>query len=948
MVLIIAEKPSLGRNIAGAIGGMQKKNGYMEGGEYLVTWVFGHLFSLADIEHYAPAPAGTRGWTFANLPCFPKTFDYQLAGDDGVKRQYALIETLCNRSDVTAIVNAGDADREGEIIVRTCVRKALKSEKPLLRLWLPDQTPETIRSALAEMQPDSAYDNLAAEGYARTYIDWLWGVNLTRYASIISGRLLRVGRVIVPIVKAIYDRDLAIRGFTPEKYYGVASRTEVGGEELLLTSKEEFRGADLAAAEAAARALSDKYNAAVTVVTDKKSKEDILPPGKLYSLSTLQNVLGKKCKMSMKDSLDTVQGLYERGFLTYPRTNSEYLATAEKGKVRQILAGIAKLGYPVAFRDSKYIFDDSKIESHSALTPTYKIPKQEDLNAREKQVYSTVFRRFVAVFCDHPCRVERSELRLKCGEYEEFVLKGTAILDAGWTKFDDYTKKDKFLPNLAVGDRVETAFAPQEKETTPPRHYTIETLNNYLKNPFKEERAGAGSEERAGNGGEEGASDEEDYRAIFEGLELGTEATRTGIIDNARSSKYIELQKDTYLILPDGEYLIETLTDLGIVMDKYKTSEMGQALKKVFRGTITVEDSTRLAEEEIREVFSHKEEALARVGDTGTEGEIIGTCPVCGGQVIRGARAYACEREGCTFRVGLHICRRAISPDLVKTLLDGGRTPIIDGFVSKNNRRFSSALILKEGKVVFDMEESRDGETIPGVKCPVCGKKMEYGRFDYRCSAKKCGFRVGRTVLGCKIPEDALAALAGTGITPHLDGFVSKTDGTRHGGYLALRGGEAKIVFQDAELPIPNHEEPKTAAPRRKKADAAGTPSGGKKRAAGTAGGSDTAGGTAPTGDAGNAGAAAPAPQPTAPTPIGVCPLCGGQVVRGRQNWGCMGYKNGCRFRIPFVYAGYALTEEDAKAILTRGRTKIIRLHDDRTYVLKLQGGVVTHEEESL
>ena len=321
-------------------------------------------------------------------------------------------------------------------------------------------------------------------------------------------------------------------------------------------------------------------------------------------------------------------------------------------------------------------------------------------------------------------------------------------------------------------------------------------------------------------------------------------------------------------------------------------------------------------------------------------------CPVCGGQVIRGARAYACEREGCTFRVGLHICRRAISPDIVKTLLDGGRTPVIDGFVSKNNRRFSSALILKDGKVVFDMEESRDGEAIPGVKCPVCGKKMEYGRFDYRCSAKKCGFRVGRTVLGCKIPEEALTSLAKTGVTPHLEGFVSKTDGTRHGGYLALRGGEAKIVFQDAELPVPNHEEPKTAAPRRKKTDAAGAPATGRKR--GTAGKDGTTGDKDAVGNRDGGTETATAPKAAEPVAIGVCPLCGGQVVRGRQNWGCMGYKNGCRFRIPFVYAGYALTEEDARAILTRGRTKVIRLHDDRTYVLKLQGGVVTHEEEEL
>lgn len=913
MILIIAEKPSLGRNIAGAIGNMQKRNGYMEGSEYLITWVFGHLFSLADVEHYAPAPAGKRGWCFDNLPCFPKVFDYQLVGDDGVKRQYACIEQLCNRGDVTAIVNAGDADREGEIIVRTCVRKALRTEKPLLRLWLPDQTPETIRAALAEMRPDSAYDDLANEGYARTYIDWLWGVNLTRYASIISGRLLRVGRVIVPIVKAIYDRDVAIRDFRPETYYGVASRTEVRGEELVLTSETEFRGADKAKERADAEALAARYNAAETVVTDKRSKEDILPPGKLYSLSTLQNVLGKKYKMSMQESLDLVQGLYERGFLTYPRTNSEYLATAEKGKVRQILEGVARMGYPVAFRDSKYIFDDSKIESHSALTPTYKIPRPQDLNEREKQVYSTVFRRFVAVFCDHPCRIERSELHLRCGTYEEFVLKGTAILEAGWTQYDDYTRKDKFLPNLTVGEVVPTAFAAQEKETTPPRHYTIETLNNYLKNPFKEERANAAAEE---NGG-----DDEDYRAIFEGLELGTEATRTGIIDNARRSKYIDLRKDVYTILPEGMYLIETLIELGIVMDKYKTSEMGRALKRVFRGAMTVEESTSLAEEEIREVFAHREEALARVGDTGTEGEIIGTCPVCGGQVERGARAYACTREGCTFRMGLRICRRAIAPDVVRALLTSGRTPVLDGFVSKNDKRFSSALILKEGKIVFDMEESREGEAIPRVKCPACGKKMVYGRFDYRCSGKKCGFHVGRTILQCKITEEALAALTREGITPYLDGFVSKSDGTRHRGYLVLRDGEAKILFRDAETPLPDHEAPKETAPRRRKTK-----------------------GEEPTAAPGGTPAASGARKP--PAAIGVCPYCHAQIVRGRQNWGCMGYTTGCSFRIPFTYAGYTLTERDAQALLTVGHTGPIRLHDDRIYILKLQNGTVTHEQE--
>ena len=213
MILIIAEKPSLGRNIADAIGGMTKRNGYIEGNGYLVTWAFGHLFSLADVEAYSATPVTEKRWTLDNLPCFPQEFMFELRKgsdkkvDSGVVRQFEVLKSLCNRADVDTIVNAGDADREGEIIVRLCISKALAAQKSLKRLWLPDQTPETVRKALSEMKDETEYDNLANEGFARTYIDWLYGVNLTRYATLKTGTLLRVGRVIVPIVKAIYDRD---------------------------------------------------------------------------------------------------------------------------------------------------------------------------------------------------------------------------------------------------------------------------------------------------------------------------------------------------------------------------------------------------------------------------------------------------------------------------------------------------------------------------------------------------------------------------------------------------------------------------------------------------------------------------------------------------------------------------------------------------------------------
>ena len=705
MILIIAEKPSLARNIAAGIGKMTNKNGYLEGNGYLITWAFGHLFSLADIDHYNPSPDGSNKWTMDNLPCFPKEFVFELKKDGnkkvdaGVERQFKVITYLCNRDDVDTIVNAGDADREGEIIVRLCIQKALESPKSVKRLWLPDQTPQTVAKALTEMKYDNEYDNLANEGLARTYIDWLYGLNLTRYATLKTGSLLRVGRVIIPIVKAIYDRDMAIKNFVPEKYYIIASKEFTNGEIIELNGKEKFSKDELFKAEE----LCKKYNDSTAVVTSVKRKKDTLYPGKLYSLSKLQNVLGKKYKMSMTQSLEIIQNLYENGYLTYPRTNSEYLATSEQGKVKTILESCKKLGYPVEFKFSKKIFDDSKIESHSALTPTYKIPDASKLTPDEMKVYSTVFRRFVAVFCSEECIVERSEITIKVGDYEEFSIKGTVILQKGWTKYDDYTQKDKILPKLAKGDIVNINFKPVEKETAPPRHYTIETLNNYLKNPFKDDKAAI--DEKKVNDDTYNADDSEEYKAIFEGLELGTEATRTGIIDKARKSNYINLNKDVYTILPGGIFLIESLTRMNINMDKYKTSQLGQALKRVYRGEMVIDDAIALTEEELTEIFKSKDIAIELDTDNGFFGDIVGKCPLCGGDVKRIKFGYGCSNyreNGCKFSIGGYILGRSISKSNVKLLLESGRTSKIQGFTSKNGKKFDAHLKLQDGKVVFD------------------------------------------------------------------------------------------------------------------------------------------------------------------------------------------------------------------------------------------------------
>lgn len=734
MVLIIAEKPSLARNISSALGNTQKKgNGCIFVGDFIVTWAFGHLFSLADIEHYqGKSTGGKTRWTIEGLPCFPERFDYQLrrpadASDTGVEKQFSVIRSLCLRNDVDTIVNAGDSDREGEIIVRLCVLKSFGTSeytsekcggKRLCRLWLPDQTPETIRAAVRDMKDEREYDDLANEGFARTFTDWLYGVNLTRFATLKCGTLIRVGRVIVPIVKAVYDRDMAIRDFKPEKYYTIASKEKTNGETVELVSKLRFDAGELREAEKKC-ALYDSLGAYVLGVKKKKEK---LNAGKLWSLTKLQSFLGKKFKMPMPRSLEVLQELYEKGFVTYPRTNSEYLATAEKDKVKKVLAAVGKLGYPVVFKDSKSIFDDTKIESHSALTPTTKMPDKDRLSEDEKKVYGAIMRRFAAVFCAKDCIAEKTELTIRVGErgtdgVEDFTLKGTVIIEPGWTKYDDYNAKDKVLPRLAKGDTVNIAFHPVEKETTPPKHYTIETLNNYLKNPFREELSKKGvakpksdAEEDENTENDTGSAEEAaEYRAMFEGLELGTEATRTSIIDNARKSGYIELKKDVYTILPDGEYLVESLSRMNIGMDKYKTAELGKALKKVFRGEMSIEDSTAVTEREISEIFR-----LDRESGDGFAGDVVGKCPLCGGNVIRGKYGYGCAewKKGCKFRIYSPICSRPLKTDEVRKLLKDGMTDVLDGFLSKKGNNFSARVKLEGNgtKLVFENKPESGGD----------------------------------------------------------------------------------------------------------------------------------------------------------------------------------------------------------------------------------------------
>ncbi len=637
--LIIAEKPSLARNILNAIKGdeeYEKKDGYFEGENFIVSYAFGHLFGLVDVEQYFPEAGRPDKWSMDILPFFPEKFKFAIKRDPktkktdaGAKKQFEILKKLLNRSDVEAAIHCGDADREGEVIIRLILFYA-KFRKPVYRLWLPEQTAGTIRKEMKNLKPDAEYDRLYEEGLARTYIDWIYGINLTRYVTLKTPEPVtyNIGRVLIPIVSAIYEREMEIRNFVPVKYWKAESALEHHGGKVILSAAEEFSLEDKAGAEELCRTLNSSK--AVVETVERKERERMA--GKLFSLSKLQSFLGKKYKMPMKESLEIVQKLYEAGYVTYPRTNTEYLAENEKGKARDVLQILSRKGYHVLFKDGKGIFNDEKIESHSALCPTIKIP--EKLEGKEALVYRAVLNRYLAVFCSEKCIVCDTSVSISCGG-SVFKVKGTVLKEKGFLQYEDIGYKEKFLPAFEKGENIAHNFQPVQKETSPPQKYNTASLNNYLINPFKKE------------GGE--GSDDADYEAVKKGLGIGTEATRTGIIANAIACGYISQENDYYSLEPKGEAVIHYLEELEVDMTKETTARMQQLLKRVYDGEISRDDAIGQAKKKLERDFRNRDASLGSCFRP--EQKVLGKCPKCGAGVVETKMAYSCENGECGFAI---------------------------------------------------------------------------------------------------------------------------------------------------------------------------------------------------------------------------------------------------------------------------------------------------------
>lgn len=674
--LIIAEKPSLAKEIASTLGIKVTNRGYFENENYIITFVFGHLMVLKDIDDYKNR--GKTSWRLNELPFVPPKFEFKLRDDKGVEKQYDIIKELIIRENVSLIINAGDADREGEVIVNNVIYSVLRGHglnKEIKRLWLHTQNKEGITKALNEMREIVDTKTLYSEGLARTYIDWLYGINLTRYITLKSGDLLPVGRVLIPIVKKVYDRYDEIKNFVPEKYYEVDALIKKDGIELKATLKDAKFTLEQ---EDDAKKLLESLEGRKFPVTKVTKKLVEKSPKKLFSLTSLQNHMAKKYKIGLDETLKIAQALYEKGMITYPRTNTEYLTNAEKQDVKNLIAKYKDLGYNLEFKDKKTIFDDSKVESHSALMVTNVIPNVERLQPRERLLYETILFRFVANFLAEKTTVEETKITIKVDD-KIIELKGNVIINEGFYKYEKPDQNEKILPHFEKGELVDIEFTLAEKETSKPKNLTVDELNSYLQNPFKKEIQDAKAKEKFDKKSAEESKhgletdtqeikqsleidieelDKEDdeleeddnlhYKQLLEGLEIGTVATRDSIIKNAERYGYITMKKTVLDIADKGIYLIETLEKLRIDLSKEKTVESSKILKAIYKNEMRVADAVLKIQGDLRAIVGaniqiEKIKVSKPNYSEETTKQVVGTCPRCGKRIFENSVSFYCE-----------------------------------------------------------------------------------------------------------------------------------------------------------------------------------------------------------------------------------------------------------------------------------------------------------------
>lgn len=577
--LILAEKPSVARNIVEAIGCKEKKDGYYEGNGYIVTWAFGHLLTLYDCKDYDESLAR---WDFNNFPYIPSEFRYKIkpsvknrnVEDSGAKKQLKIIENLINRADIDEVISATDYDREGELIAYL-IFNYIKVEKPIKRILINEWTPKEIKKGLSEVKTNDEMKSLQNAGLSRQLADWVIGINFTSVATMKyargKGNLLNIGRVIMPTLKMIYDREMQIKNFKVETFYALVG-TFLGenGEYIgrfFHGNKDKFKSKE------SVEKLKEELKGRDAKVKEKTVENKKEFPPSLFNLSNLQGYVTSKAKGFTADKvLKVAQSLYEKKYITYPRTESTALEETLKDKAKKVLdIHREKFNFKdeIIFSENKKIFNNAKVESHSAIIPTYMIPSK--LTEDEKVVYEAVKNRFISQFMP-PAEFEVVEVitSIQGENYERlFKSRGKVQKAKGWLKLYNENKKDELLPDLKIDEKVAVKkLKVESKKTKPPAHHTEKTLLKAMETCGKS------------TGGNE---EEEKDENILYGYSIGTAATRAETINKLKTALYISQKGKSLLITEKGQGLVETFP-IKELMDTDYTGRLEKKLYDIEKG----------------------------------------------------------------------------------------------------------------------------------------------------------------------------------------------------------------------------------------------------------------------------------------------------------------------------------------------------------------------------
>ncbi|WP_033829617.1 DNA topoisomerase III [Bacillus andreraoultii] len=711
MKLIIAEKPDQARTLASVFKN-KKGQGYIEilpndlfpHGAF-ITWAIGHLCELVPPEKYNPE---WKKWTLNTLPMIPSQFQYQVTKDKA--KQFNIIKNLVHDSRVTEIIHAGDAGREGELIVRNILRLT-KARQPMKRLWISSLTPKAIQEGFRHLLDETETKNLYFEAYTRACSDWIVGMNASRLYSILLKEkgfsdVFSVGRVQTPTLALIVKRELEIEQFVSEPFWEVVAEFLMNGKKY--KGKWELDGdSRIKTAEMATNIAKFCQGKDAAIQNIKRENKEFQPP-MLYNLSALQAEANRLFKFPPKKTLDVLQGLYQKGIVSYPRSDSRYVTPGEADMFPDILQKIAHLSnyaeffpLPVAsIRNNKRYVNEKKVTDHYAIIPTEQVKDPSKLSADEQKLYDLIIRSLLAAHYEKAIYEYTTVTTLVDGR-ATFLSKGKVQVSEGWRKVIPTNEKEK-EPELPLLEKGETGTVKKvevkESKTQPPKRYTEGQLITLMKTAGKH------------------IEDKELEKVLLQTEGLGTEATRAGIITMLKSRKYIEIKRNLVYATAKAKILI-TAIGKELLASPEMTAKWEQRLKEISEGKANAKQFIELTNKMITHLVAETtKQAVEWTFDANIvedfvpreykKGKVpprkLGTCKFCDGQVVDKGSFYGCtnyQKNKCNFTISKKILGKSITQTQVKKLLADGVTDEIKGFKSKE-KEFSA-------KLVWDVQEKR-------------------------------------------------------------------------------------------------------------------------------------------------------------------------------------------------------------------------------------------------